>query len=239
MDAGQAGADLALGRFEDAERWANTYRIEQTGSARFVHEIEGLIQARLYLFRSQPKQAWALLDELRLNAESSDRKGPLIEILALTALSQYALGEGPLAVNTLQTALKMAEPEGYLHTFIDAGQPMAALLYQALEEGVMPDYIGRLLSVFPAHEMIADPSPYSSEPPQVELAQEHLVEPLSERELEVLQLMAGGASNYNIAEALTIAVTTAKKHVSNIIRKLGVDNRTQAVAKGRNLGLCD
>ena len=66
-----------------------------------------------------------------------------------------------------------------------------------------------------------------------------LIERLSEREVEVLQLMASGASNQEIAESLVIAITTAKKHVSNIIRKLGADNRTQAAAKGRNLGLCD
>ncbi|HEY7506420.1 MAG TPA: LuxR C-terminal-related transcriptional regulator, partial [Nitrososphaera sp.] len=239
MDAEQANADLALGRLENTERWANTHRAEQTGSARFVHEIEGLVRARFYLIQNRPELARALLDELRLNAEESDRKGHLIEILALTALSQYALGEVPLAVDTLQTVLSIAEPEGYLRTFVDKGQPMAVLLYQGLDQGLMPDYIGRLLAAFPAEEMIADSTSNTAEPLQVESPQEHLLEPLSKREVEVLQLMAGGASNQDIAEALIIAVTTAKKHVSNIIRKLGVDNRTQAVAKGRNLGLCE
>jgi LuxR family maltose regulon positive regulatory protein len=239
MAAEQVRADLSLGRLGNAERWANTDRAEPGESARFVHEIEGLIRVRLYLLQSQPELAQALLDELRLSAESSDRKGHLIEILALTALSQQALGELPLAVDTLQTALSIAEPEGYLRTFVDEGQPMAALLYQALAEGAMPEYTGRLLAAFPADETMVDSSPNGPAPQQVESASEPLVEPLSERELEVLQLMAGGASNQDIAEALTIAVTTAKKHVSNIIRKLGVDNRTQAVAKGRNLGLCE
>ena len=239
MDAEQALSQLILGRLEDAERWATTYRAEQTGSARFVHEIEGLIQVRLYLLQGQPEQARALLDRLRVGVDSSDRQGHLIEILTLTALSQFALGEVPSAVDTLQTTLRIAEPEGYLRTFVDEGQPMAALLYQALAGGVLPDYIGRLLAAFPADETIADSSPDHSKQRQVESAQDHLVEPLSEREVEVLQRMAGGASNRDIAEALTIAVTTAKKHVSNIIRKLGVDNRTQAVAKGRTLGLCE
>jgi LuxR family maltose regulon positive regulatory protein len=133
----------------------------------------------------------------------------------------------------------MAEPEGYVRTFVDEGQPMAVLLYQALAQGVMPDYVGMLLASFPADHMISSTSPNLSEGPPVESAHAQLIEPLSERELEVLQLMAGGASNQNIAEALVIAVTTAKKHVSNIIRKLGVDNRMQAVAKARNLGLCE
>ena len=239
MDAEQAGEDLALGRLEEAERWANTYRAEQPRSAKFVHEIEGLIQARLYLRQNQPDQARALLDEIHLSVKSSDRKGHLIEILALTALAQHAQGEVPLAVYTLQRAMRIAEPDGYMRTFVDEGPPMAALLYQALKEGVMPDYVGRLLAVFPADEPVANSSPDSPEPLRVKSPEEQLVEPLSEREFEVLQLMAGGASNKKIAEALTIAVTTAKKHVSNIIRKLGVDNRTQAVAKGRTLGLCE
>jgi LuxR family maltose regulon positive regulatory protein len=174
-----------------------------------------------------------------LNAESSDRKGHLIEILALTALSQQALGENLLAIDTLHTALRIAEPEGYMRTFVDQGPPMAALLYHALAEGVMPGYAGRLLAAFPADEMIADSTASDAQPLSVGSAQEHLIDPLSEREIEVLRWMAGGASNQDIAEALTIALTTAKKHVSNIIRKLGVDNRTQAVTKGRNLGLCE
>jgi LuxR family maltose regulon positive regulatory protein len=239
MDAEQARADLALGRWEEAERWANTYRADQTGSARFVYEMEGVTRVRLYLRQSQPDQAQALLDELHSNVESGDRKGHLIEILALIALSQQAMGETHLTVETLHTALQMAEPEGYLRTFIDEGQPMAALLYQALAEGVMPDYISRLLAAFPADKMITASSPDNLELPQASSPEAHLIEPLSERELEVLQLMASGASNKEIAEAMTIAVTTAKKHVSNIIRKLGVGNRTQAVAKGRTLGLCE
>jgi LuxR family maltose regulon positive regulatory protein len=239
MNAEQAHADLTLGRLGDAERWANNYRSEQAGSARFVHEIEALIRARFYLLQSQPQLARALLEQLRPKAESSDRKGHLIEILALTALSQQAQGELPLAVETLRGTLEIAEPEGYLRTFVDMGRPMTALLYRALSEEVMPEYVGRLLAAFPADDGIIDSTQKNDEPLDVVSPQEHLIAPLSERELEVLQLLAGGASNQDIAEALTIAVTTAKKHVSNIIRKLGVDNRTHAVAKGRYLGLCE
>jgi LuxR family maltose regulon positive regulatory protein len=239
MDAEQARAAMALGRLEDAERWTNTYRAEQTGSATFVYQTEALTRARLYLLQGQPEQARVLLEDLHLSAESSDRKGHLLEILALTALSQHAVGETHQAVETLRAALKIAEPEGYVRTFVDEGQPMAALLYQALDEGVMLDYIGRLLAAFPADDTVSRLSPNSSQAPQEEPAQQQLIEPLSARELEVLQLMAGGSSNHDIAEALTIAVTTAKKHVSNIIRKLDVENRTQAVAKGRTLGLCE
>jgi LuxR family maltose regulon positive regulatory protein len=122
---------------------------------------------------------------------------------------------------------------------VDAGQPTAALLYQALDQDVMPDYAGKVLAAFPAQDTISNSSQDPSDTPQIRSSHERLIEPLSERELEVLQLMASGASNQNIAVAMIIAVTTAKKHVSNIIRKLGVNNRTQAVTKGRTLGLCE
>jgi LuxR family transcriptional regulator, maltose regulon positive regulatory protein len=238
MDAEQARTALFLGRSGDAERWESTYRSAQTGSASFTQEIEGLTQVRLYLSRNQPDLALALLDELHSKAGTSDRKGHLVEILALMALAQQAAGETPLAVKTLRTALEMAEPEDYVRTFVDEGRPMAGLLYQSLAEGVMPDTIGRLLVAFPADETITTSPHDQAELPHACPRAAHLIEPLSDRELEVLQWMAGGASNKDISEALTIAVTTAKKHVSNIIRKLGVDNRTQAVAKGRTLGLC-
>jgi LuxR family maltose regulon positive regulatory protein len=101
---------------------------------------------------------------------------------------------------------------------------MAVLLIQARAQGMMPDYVRRLLEAFPADDTRSIPGADRAGSPRARLAAAELIEPLSERELEVLQLMAGGASNQDIAESLIIAFTTAKKHVSNIIRKLGVDN---------------
>jgi LuxR family maltose regulon positive regulatory protein len=161
----------------------------------------------------------------------------VIEILTLTALAQNSLGKTMLAINSLRSALALAEPNGYVRTFVDAGQPMAVLLIQARAQGMMPDYIRRLLEAFPADHTRSIQGADRAGSPRARLAAAELVEPLSERELDVLQLMAGGASNQDIADSLIIAFTTAKKHVGNILRKLGVDNRTQAVAKGRELGL--
>jgi LuxR family maltose regulon positive regulatory protein len=132
----------------------------------------------------------------------------------------------------------MAEPEGYRHTFVDAGPPMAALLYEALAHGVMPDFVSQLLQLFPTVPITAAKSPDTFPTIDPGPDENTLIEPLSERELEVLQLMAGGATNEDIAEKLVIATTTAKKHVSNILHKLSAENRTQAVARGRSLGLC-
>jgi LuxR family maltose regulon positive regulatory protein len=193
--------------------------------------------ARFHLLQNRPEAALTLLDRLRLSSESGGRIGHLIPTLALTAVAQHTRGDTQAATDTLQTALTMAEPEGYLRTFIDAGQPMARLLYQILELNVLPHYVSRLLTLFPRDHEIKlpahQPDPISNKP-----TGEPLIEPLSERELEVLQWMASGASNEEIAQALVIATATAKKHVSNIIRKFGVENRTQAVARGRSLGLC-
>jgi LuxR family maltose regulon positive regulatory protein len=237
MDAEQARASLVLGQWELAERWAMQLQADRLPSPGLVGEIEDMTLARLYLLQGQPEAALNLLNRLRTGAESGERRGHLIRILALTAVAQHARGETRLATGTLQSALTMAEPEGYVRSFIDMGQPLAHLLYQTLEQGILPDYVSRLLALFPGVHEIKHPAPkpdlLGSKP-----ANEPLIEPLSERELEVLQWIARGASNEDIARGLVIATATAKKHVSNIIRKLGVDNRTQAVARGRSLGLC-
>jgi LuxR family maltose regulon positive regulatory protein len=233
IEATQARAWLALGQLEEAERWARSYVADDSPSPGLVQEFENITLARLSLLQGKPGEASALLNQIRAAAVANGHKGRVIEILVLTALAQYDSDEKKVALETLHAALKMGEPEGYVRTFVDEGQPMAALLYEALAQGIKLDYVGMLLAAFPVNNTISSSSPNRSEAPQ------QLIEPLSERELEVLQLMASGASNQGIAEAMVIALTTAKKHVSNIIRKLGVNNRTQAVTKGRNLGLCE
>jgi LuxR family maltose regulon positive regulatory protein len=239
MDAELARAQMALGHLKAADRWARTYRMDQPVSPGFVHEYEGVTRARLYFLQDQPKQALALLDRLHPIAESGNRNGHLIELLVLTALTQHALDDAQQAINTLHTALRIAEPEGYLRIFVDEGKAMAVLLYQAISLGNMTNYKARLLATFPTDEPIHNSSLSSSVSSLSKPAEVHLIDPLSEREIEVLQLIANGATNHDIAEELVIAMTTAKKHVSNIIQKLGVDNRTQAAVKGRNLGLCE
>jgi LuxR family maltose regulon positive regulatory protein len=126
----------------------------------------------------------------------------------------------------LARALAMAEPEGFVRTFVDLGAPMARLLYQAAAEGVAPAYTGRLLAAFeleePAETMAAAPA---------------LVEPLTDREIEVLALVAEGLTNREVAQRLVVSVSTIKAHTYNIYTKLDVHNRTQAVAKARVLGI--
>jgi LuxR family maltose regulon positive regulatory protein len=155
--------------------------------------------------------------------------GSLIKIQILQALGFQAAGKADQAMKALAQALMQAEPEGYIRTFVDEGPPMAALLHRAALRGVTPDYIASLMAAFPfADQRIQHPPSPVTYP---------FNEPLSERELEVLRLLASGDSNQEIADELSIALTTARKHVSNILGKLGVHNRTQAVSRGRDLGL--
>jgi LuxR family maltose regulon positive regulatory protein len=125
----------------------------------------------------------------------------------------------------------MAEPEGYVRLFVGEGLPMEELLRQAANKGIAKDYVNSLLDAFKPQKAKVSPQPTKSHSPS------NLIEPLSAREIEVLKLLSNGATNQEIALNLVIAVTTAKKHVSNIIGKLGVSNRTQAVAKARELDL--
>jgi ATP/maltotriose-dependent transcriptional regulator MalT len=133
------------------------------------------------------------------------------------------------ALITLERALTLAQPEGYIRLFLDEGVPMLNLLRQVRSRGLASNYISTLLSASGEQTVAAAPRSVAHS--------SALVEVLSERELEVLRLLAGGASNEEIAEQLVIAIGTVKRHVSNIFGKFTVSNRTQAVARARELGL--
>ncbi len=130
----------------------------------------------------------------------------------------------------LGDALALAEPGGFIRLFVDEGQPMAQLLSEASARGMMPDYVGKLLAAFAAEEQKGEVAP--SLPPA-----QSLIEPLSQRELEVLQLIAQGRSNREISEHLFLALDTVKGHNQKIFGKLQVQRRTEAVARARELGL--
>jgi LuxR family maltose regulon positive regulatory protein len=136
----------------------------------------------------------------------------------------------PQARACLERALTLAEPEGYVRIFVSEGEPMAKLLAETADQGIAPHYIRKLLAAFDARE----PQPVLS---QTVVAEQPLVEPLSERELEVLQLVAEGLTNRQIAERLFLALSTVKGHNRVIYGKLNVSRRTEAVARARELGL--
>ncbi len=151
--------------------------------------------------------------------------------MVLQAVAHHAHGEKDLAVQLLGDALALAQPGGFIRIFVDEGLPMARLLYEALAHGVEPAYIRRLLAVFP----VAEPTQTTSSPSRG--PESELVEPLSAREREVLQRIAEGLTNQEIAARLYLSVHTVKVHARNIFAKLGVTNRTQAVAMGKALGI--
>ena len=135
------------------------------------------------------------------------------------------------ALVTLTQALERAATQGYVRTFVDEGPPMAGLLYEALSRGIAPDYVRRLLAAFPNIE------PEQAGLLNTPLPESDLIEPLSERELEILQFIAEGLTNREIASRLFLALNTVKAHCGNIYGKLDVHNRTQAVARAQALGL--
>jgi LuxR family maltose regulon positive regulatory protein len=216
---------LAQGDLAAAFRWAQESQRSPTGEPEYEHEFENITLSQVFIAQGRPDRALALLVRLLQAAEAMGRMGRLIQILSLQALAYQEQGDGPQALAVLGRALSLAEPEGYVRTFVDAGEPMARLLRRALAEGIAPDYVARLLA------SIAPTAPEASP------AAGGLVEPLTGREMEVLRLIAGGLSNREIADELVVAVSTVKSHVNHIHGKLDVKNRTQAVARARTLGL--
>jgi len=134
------------------------------------------------------------------------------------------------ALDCLRSAFSLAEPQGYIRTFVDLGQPMQRLLGQAVRENIFPEYVARLLSAFPA-----DAGDKESTTTKDASSQQPLIEPLTDQELSILRLMAAGLSHSEIASQLYLSLNTVKWHSTNIYGKLGVHRRTHAVARAREL----
>jgi ATP/maltotriose-dependent transcriptional regulator MalT len=229
VPAERARLSLVQNELKEAVRWVEERGLDEDDEPNYPRELEYLVLARTLLNRNLPDRALTLLEHLEAAAKAQKRVESVIKIQVLQALGSQVAGKADQAMRALAQALMQAEPEGYIRLFVDEGPAMAALLHRAALRGVIPDYVAGLLAAFPAIDRGIQISPSS--------ATFGFNEPLSERELEVLRWLASGASNHEIAKLLSITVTTAKKHVSNIIRKLGVNNRTQAVSRGRDLGL--
>jgi LuxR family maltose regulon positive regulatory protein len=222
---------LAQGNLAAAARWTQENNLP--GEPDYVREPGHLVLARVLLAQSRPGPALALLNPMHAAAVAQDRVGSLIEIGMLRALALAASGQDADAVNVLAGVLTLACPRGYVRVFADEGPPMAALLAQliaAQRSGsgfeaaaeVPLGCLSRLEGALSTQGVAPDAG---------------LVDPLTSRELEVLELLAAGASNQGIASQLVVTLDTVKKHVSHVLRKLGAANRTEAVARARELGL--
>jgi LuxR family maltose regulon positive regulatory protein len=225
---------LEQGNVTVALRFAEESSLRAAGGSDYVREYPEMARARVLLAQAvsrggarsdEPRQASRSLADLLQGAEAVGRMKSAVKILALQALAFQTQGDAEQALSALERALSLAEPEGYVRTFIDEGEPMARLLRLALSRGIAPDYVARLLAALGEEAELAFPT------------MESLVEPLTERELDVLRLIVAGLSNPEIAEELFIAVSTVKSHVNHIYGKLGVTSRTQAVVKAQELGL--
>jgi LuxR family maltose regulon positive regulatory protein len=231
---------LAVGDMETASRWAE----ECKGGS----ELEQIALARLWLAQGRAADAQNLLDRQSALAEAGGRSGRWIEILGLQAMALDAMNRPDEAEAALYQALARARPEGYVRLFLDMGWPLCEVLMRLAPRGpaakppqvtrapLVADYVHTLLDAF-RQERTAQGS-LSSEMSSLEpLLDTGLVDPLTDRELEVLQLLGEGLSNKDIAGRLIVAPSTVKQHLKNLYGKLDVHSRTQAVARGRELSL--
>jgi LuxR family maltose regulon positive regulatory protein len=217
---------LAEDRLDTALAWAKTAELDAPAATE--HEVAGLAISRVLQLTGEPdlvKRALARLDHVLAAAEAEHRIGLGIEALALQALARQSQGDQAAALILLERALRLAQPEGYQRLFVNLGPPMGRLLQAARARSVMPDYVSQLLDAF---------GPTSGLAPAGAMG---LPEPLTDRESEVLRLLAAGLTNREIAEQLVISPETVKKHSGSILGKLHARNRIEAVAQARHFGL--
>lgn len=235
----------------EALGWASEQGLSAQDDLSYLREFEHITLARVLLYRykrdhtdNSIREAIGLLERLLKAAQEGRRMGSAIEILVLQALAHHAQGDLPTALIPLQKALTLAEPEGYIRIFLDEGEPMRLLIEDLRGKIVdgsfavsrtqpmeLLPYIDRLLRSFSTGQTATTNQQSSI------LPIENLVEPLSQRELEVLRLFKTELSGPEIANQLVIALSTVRTHTESIYSKLNVNNRRAAVKRAVELGL--
>jgi LuxR family maltose regulon positive regulatory protein len=222
---------IAQGKLAEALDWVLARDLSVDDDISYLQEFEHMTLARVLIAQEKRglvddsiHDAQGLLERLLQAAEEGRRMGSVIEISALLALAHAAQGDILLALASLERALMLAEPEGYLRLFVDEGLPMAALLQEAAKHGIAPNYVRQLLAAFGKAEGRTSVT-------------QLLIEPLSERELEVLRLLRTDLNGPEIARELVVSLSTARTHTQNIYAKLGVNNRRAAVHRAEELDL--
>ena len=228
---------IAAGKLAQAQAWADENGVSPILPLSPEREYDHLTLVRLLLAQSRAESnahhletAKSLLNRLWAAAEPGDRKGRLIEIAMLQALVEEGRGEAAAALQPLAQALVLGEPEGYFRLFVSEGEAMLWLLRAAKSAGIARGYIDRLIGAF-------DPSPPESKDGAIPQVNHTLVEPLSNRELDILRLLQTELSGPEIANELTIALSTVRTHTKRIYQKLDATNRRMAVNRAIELGL--
>jgi LuxR family maltose regulon positive regulatory protein len=244
----QARLWLAAGNLGGASAWAQRDDRSLDEANMLLYESQFLVKARILIAQGKAGQARQLVERLRQAASAVDRVNSIVEILAVAVQAQLAEGDRPGAEASLLEALLLAAPGGYIRTFVDEGEALQQVLATLRRQTAQPSlrsYVERLLAAVDAgDEASVQPVAHATSgqryPTTSAVGQrlvEPLIEPLSERELEVLRLVAGGLSDRQAAEKLIVAIGTVKRHLNNIYGKLGVHSRTHALARAKELGL--
>jgi LuxR family transcriptional regulator, maltose regulon positive regulatory protein len=232
---------LARGDVLDPARWAHAHGLALDDEPAYSREAEHLVLARMLLASGSAEPAHTLLKRWLTPAIQQGRMESVIEIYTLLALAHAERGDGAAALTALAEALSLGADEGYLQVVVDGGAPMAALVRRLLDnrrrqpvsagDTVPRDHLARLVAAFEQAGLPVVPSPRGA------VAVSGLIDQLSNREREVLLLLAAGLPNRAIAQELVITLDTVKRHVSHVLEKLGAANRTEAVARARELSL--
>jgi LuxR family maltose regulon positive regulatory protein len=222
---------VAQGRLPEAIEWARERGLSVDDELSYLREFEHATLARVLMAQYKSDRvehsihdAMGLLERLLKAAEEGGRMGSVIEVLIVLALARHVSGDTPRALDALERALTLAEPEGYVRIFLEEGSIMEALLQEAAKQGVAPNYISRIRAAFQELE-------------DKETIPQPLIEPLSERELEVLKLLGTELTGPEIARELMVSLNTMRTHTKNIYSKLGVNNRRAAVRRAEELYL--
>jgi LuxR family maltose regulon positive regulatory protein len=233
----RAQLEYAQGDSESALHWADSYAVPVQGRSLLWLQNPHLAKARILLARGTGADAQSALDILDVIGEFAQHTFNIrvqIKVLALRALALEIQGKAVAAVATLQQALELAQPGGIIRIFIDLGADMRAMLLRLAKQGFAAETVRRILAAFPEPQRtIASGNAESTS----RAVNARLVEPLTDRELDVLTLLRERLSNKEIAQTLVLSPATVKRYTINVYEKLGVSKRWDAVVKAETLGI--